>query len=84
MYAEELNDTAQEDALIAAVHRGVRVRIVCTGDGDVSGLRAGGVQVVVDKKLYIHAKAVVADGATVYIGSENISATSSTRTVRWA
>ena len=75
VYAEELDDPAQEDALIAAVHRGVRVRIVCTGDGEVSKLQAGGVQVVVDKKLYIHAKAVIADGATVYIGSENISAT---------
>ena len=76
VYAEELDDPAQEDALIAAVHRGVRVRIVCTGDGDVANLRAGGVQVVVDKKLYIHAKAIVADGTTVFIGSENISATS--------
>jgi phosphatidylserine/phosphatidylglycerophosphate/cardiolipin synthase-like enzyme len=54
----------------------VRVRIVCTGDGDVCRLRAGGVQVVADKALYIHAKAIVADGATVFIGSENISSTS--------
>lgn len=76
VYAEELDDAAQEDALIAAVRRGVRVRIVCTGDGDVSRLRAGGVQIVVDKALYIHAKAIVADGRVVFIGSENISATS--------
>jgi hypothetical protein len=74
--AEEDNDSAQEDAMIAAAHRGVRVRVVCTGDGDVSRLRVGGVQVVVDKSLYIHAKAIVADGATVFIGSENVSATS--------
>jgi phosphatidylserine/phosphatidylglycerophosphate/cardiolipin synthase-like enzyme len=76
VYAEELNDSAQEDALIAAVRRGVRVRLVCTGDGDVAKLHAGGVQVVIDKKLYIHAKAVVMDGSVVFIGSENISATS--------
>jgi hypothetical protein len=76
VYAEEVNDAAQEDALIAAARRGVKVRMVCTGDGDMSRLRAGGVQVVVDKALYIHAKAIVADGATVFIGSENISSTS--------
>jgi phosphatidylserine/phosphatidylglycerophosphate/cardiolipin synthase-like enzyme len=84
VYAEEVNDAAQEDALIAAAHRGVRVRVVCTGDGDVSRLRAGGVQVVVDKALYIHAKAIVADGAIVFIGSENISSTSLDKNRRWA
>jgi hypothetical protein len=32
--------------------------------------------VVVDKSLYIHAKAIGTNGATVFIGSENISSTS--------
>jgi phosphatidylserine/phosphatidylglycerophosphate/cardiolipin synthase-like enzyme len=37
VYAEEVNDSAQEDAMSATAHRGVRVRVVCTGDN--AGLR---------------------------------------------
>jgi hypothetical protein len=42
----------------------------------VARIKAGGVQIVMLKSPYIHAKAVVEDGSTVYLGSENISATS--------
>ncbi len=76
VYAEEVDDPQVEQALIAAVKRGVRVRVVCTGDGDVGTLQRGGVQVVVRQTPYIHAKAVVADARAVFIGSENISTTS--------
>ncbi len=76
VYAEEVADAPQEHALIAAVKRGVRVRVVTTGDGDDGVLIRGGVQVVVTTSPYIHAKAVVADGVLAFVGSENISSTS--------
>jgi phosphatidylserine/phosphatidylglycerophosphate/cardiolipin synthase-like enzyme len=74
VYAEEVADSRQEQLLIAAAKRGVKVRVVCTGDGDISALRAGGVLVVVKRSPYIHAKAFIADGSVMY--SENISTTS--------
>jgi cardiolipin synthase len=76
VYAEETYDRQIEAALAAAVRRGVRVRMVTTGDGDVATLERTGVQVVIRQQPYIHAKAIVADRRAVFLGSENLSSTS--------
>lgn len=52
VYAAEVADPAQEHALIAAVRRGVRVRVVTTGDGDAAVLTRSGVQVTVRSSPY--------------------------------
>ena len=78
---EEMYDAASEDALIAAARRGVDVRLILPGATDIeaadaSRLKAGGVRLVYVAAPYIHAKAIVSDGALAFIGSENFSATS--------
>jgi phosphatidylserine/phosphatidylglycerophosphate/cardiolipin synthase-like enzyme len=77
LYEEELNDPAFESRLIAAARRGVRVRLLTSaGSAGVERLRAGHVEVRIQTSPYIHAKAIVADGYRVFIGSENVSTTS--------
>jgi phosphatidylserine/phosphatidylglycerophosphate/cardiolipin synthase-like enzyme len=77
LYEEEINDTGVEGRLIAAHKRGVRVRLIISETGaGVDALRAGGVAVTIMSHPYVHAKAIVADGSRVFIGSENVSATS--------
>lgn len=80
---EEMYDTASEDALIAAARRGVDVEVVLpppsggsSYDTDVSRLLSGGVHVRYLSAPYIHAKLLIADGSTAFVGSENFSATS--------
>jgi phosphatidylserine/phosphatidylglycerophosphate/cardiolipin synthase-like enzyme len=77
---EEMADTAIVTALVAAAHRGVAVSVIMTTSPTwadaFSRLRAGGVRVVTypsTASLYIHAKVVVADGTTAFVGSENFS-----------
>ena len=73
---EELNDQAVSNDLQAAVHRGVKVRLVTTVDDKIGSL-AGAIPTVVRlSRLYVHAKAIIADGKEMYVGSENFSATS--------
>ncbi|MHB8618405.1 MAG: phospholipase D-like domain-containing protein, partial [Chloroflexota bacterium] len=82
--AEEVQDKEVEAALLAAARRGVRVRLVISKgsrahDTNVPGvdrLRAGGVQVHYMNKPFVHAKLVLADGVTAFVGSENISTAS--------
>jgi cardiolipin synthase len=81
--AEEMDSTAVEDALAGAARRGVSVKLVMTADSDyaaaLSALAAAGVQVRLyapDAPLYIHAKLIEADGARVFLGSENFSTAS--------
>ncbi len=76
LYAEEIYDTASIQALADATRRGVRVRIVYAGLGDAEGVSGIGAQVARVVSPYIHAKALVADGTTLFVGSENLSATS--------
>jgi len=77
LYAEEVNDTATENRLVAAARRGVRVHLITSQAGPgVDALRRGGVSVHVVSSPYIHAKAIVTDRAALFIGSENISTTS--------
>jgi hypothetical protein len=76
VYAEEVADRQLVADLAAAARRGVRVRMVAASAKDQATLRAAGVAVVIRKTPYIHAKAIVADNAAVFLGSENLSATS--------
>ena len=81
LYAEEVQDTGLETALIAAAKRGVTVRLISNA-GDRSNTRgiariqAGGVVVRLVKKPYIHAKLILVDNRWAFVGSENISAAS--------
>lgn len=77
LYAEEVDDASIEDHLAKAVKRGVRVRlIVPTGSSGVDTVRRDGVAVKLQPTPYVHAKTIVADRHLLYLGSENISATS--------
>lgn len=87
---EEFSDTYSTgivNAVAAAAARGVTVRVVIANGGidsaSVSRVKAQGAQVVMtgptsghgtQANPYIHAKAIVADGARAYVGSENFSA----------
>jgi cardiolipin synthase len=81
VYAEEVQDRGIEAALVAASHRGVRVRLIsnaadATNTRGLAVLRAGGVGIRLLHSPYIHAKAVIADNRWAFVGSENISAAS--------
>jgi phosphatidylserine/phosphatidylglycerophosphate/cardiolipin synthase-like enzyme len=82
LYAEVIRDDEVIDALSTAAQRGVRVRVIVNAPEDALDATVGdvlasnGVQVRVDRALYIHAKAMVIDGAAVVIGSTNPTATS--------
>ena len=77
---EEMDAPAITSALEAAARRGVSVTVIMTDDSewssDFSDLEAAGVHVRTyseDAALYIHAKAIVADGNRAFVGSENFS-----------
>jgi cardiolipin synthase A/B len=62
--------------------RGVQVAVIlpaaqsASGDSNSQGIAAikqGGVQVREDPQLYMHAKIIIVDGRTAFVGSENIS-----------
>jgi phosphatidylserine/phosphatidylglycerophosphate/cardiolipin synthase-like enzyme len=81
---EELSDTQVTAALTARADAGVPVRIVLANDTTpaaaqqtaITTLKAHHVKLVSLVTPYIHAKAIVADGATVYVGSENLTTNS--------
>jgi cardiolipin synthase len=80
---EEMDDRAVESALEAAAERGVAVEVVMTASPEwaaaLASLVAHGVEVRTYSRgasLYIHAKVVVADGTSAFVGSENFSAAS--------
>jgi phosphatidylserine/phosphatidylglycerophosphate/cardiolipin synthase-like enzyme len=73
-------------ALCRAAERGVRVRLVMTYQSESSGPLATlghcGASVRVDHgetPIYIHAKEIIADGTSAYVGSQNFSYDSLTR-----
>jgi len=83
---EEMSSTSIIDALDAAAARGVHVTVVMTDSSEWSSafgrLTAAGVQVRTyppSAALYIHAKAIVADGRRAFVGSQNFSSASLTR-----
>lgn len=80
---EEMDDSAVTSALEDAAQRGVKVEVVMTYSsswaGGFSQLVDAGVKVSTypnDGSLYIHAKVVVADGASLFLGSQNFSESS--------
>jgi cardiolipin synthase A/B len=81
VYNELMNDADITQALEAAAARGVRVRIVMTYATNWKEaffkLRDAGVSVRTfassSKKIYIHAKVLLINGTTVFVGSENFS-----------
>jgi cardiolipin synthase len=78
---EEMGDTAVTGALERAGRRGVHVEVTMTAASEwaqaFGGLTAAGVHVHLypdtGSGLYIHAKAIVADGRSAFVGSENFS-----------
>ncbi|MBY0473001.1 cardiolipin synthase [Patescibacteria group bacterium] len=84
IYNEEMADKDITEALVVAAKRGVKVRVDMTYATNWKPafikLRDGGVAVRTfpssSKTLYIHAKVIIADGTTAFMGSENFSETS--------
>jgi phosphatidylserine/phosphatidylglycerophosphate/cardiolipin synthase-like enzyme len=78
LYAEKLESSPLMSAMVDAARRGVTVRIVATPpDKKVPGpladaIRRRQIEVRVPRDLGIHAKMMLVDGATVYLGSENV------------
>jgi phosphatidylserine/phosphatidylglycerophosphate/cardiolipin synthase-like enzyme len=77
---EELSDALVVGALAAAQKRGLKVRVVLADNAPspsqataVTQLKAASVSVVSVGTPYIHAKAIVVDGARAYVGSENFT-----------
>lgn len=77
---EEMDDSGIANALEAAARRGVQVEVVMTYSSswttEFDDLVDSGVKVSTysaDAPLYIHAKVVVADGKTAFVGSQNFS-----------
>jgi phosphatidylserine/phosphatidylglycerophosphate/cardiolipin synthase-like enzyme len=80
---EEMNSSAIESALEQAAHRGVDVRVVMTNSSSWASafnqLVANGVHVATyasNAPIYIHAKAIVINNNTAYVGSINFSTAS--------
>jgi len=77
---EELSDYHTADALKGALGRGVKVRVVLSdatqtssGQAAVAEVKGAGGSLVTVSTPYIHAKTLVVDGTTAYVGSENFS-----------
>ena len=77
---EELSDSQIFPALVAAHDRGVALRVVLSDDTPTSAqanavatLEADGIPVKKLSTPYVHAKAIVADDALAYVGSENLT-----------
>ncbi|HLQ29727.1 MAG TPA: phospholipase D-like domain-containing protein [Ktedonobacteraceae bacterium] len=80
--AEEMNDTAIEQALANAAQHGVQIQVILpapqgsssdSNSQGIASIKQGGVQVKEDPHLYMHAKIIVVDGQKAFVGSENIS-----------
>ncbi len=80
MEAEELSDYVLVGDLANAADRGVQVHIVLSDSSpsaaqtkSVATLKSHGVKLVTLHNPYVHAKSLVADGSTAYVGSENFT-----------
>jgi cardiolipin synthase A/B len=80
-----MQDSGIEQDLSAAAQRGVTVQVILpapsgsSSDSNSSGIatiKQGGVAVREDPRLYMHAKILIVDGQTAFVGSENISSQS--------
>ena len=87
--AEEMQDSAIEQAIVDAGQRGVKVQVILpssstsssdsTGDSNRDGINAinhSGIHIEEDPQLYMHAKIIIVDGQKAFVGSENISTAS--------
>lgn len=77
---EELSDSDVTSDLAAAADRGVKIRIVLADSSPsssqsnaVSTLKSHGASIVTTSTPYIHAKAIVVDGVSMYVGSANLT-----------
>jgi phosphatidylserine/phosphatidylglycerophosphate/cardiolipin synthase-like enzyme len=78
---EELSDYKIVDALVAAKKANIAVRVVLASDTSppaaqttaIQQLKAAGIKVVALSNPYVHAKALIVDGARAYVGSENFT-----------
>jgi phosphatidylserine/phosphatidylglycerophosphate/cardiolipin synthase-like enzyme len=82
---EEWQDQQIGDHLLAALKKGVKMRLVASPNDPLSSdfnepqradLRQAGAQVRYLRSLYMHAKMYLVDGKKAFVGSENDSATS--------
>ncbi|CAA9555337.1 MAG: Cardiolipin synthetase [uncultured Thermomicrobiales bacterium] len=84
IYAEVMRDEAVLVAIERAEDRGVAVRLLMSpeyGDDDRGSaererLATSGVEIRYARGVYVHAKAIVADGTVAWIGSQNFTSTS--------
>lgn len=84
IYAEVIRDEQIITALIDAERRGVSVRFVVSpeysdsdrGETERAQLSRAGVEIRFARGVYVHAKAIIVDGETAWIGSQNFTATS--------
>lgn len=82
VYAEEMYDERMVNAFIAARKRGVTVRILVPSSDDadqqaqIDRLIAAGVDVRLLDAPTLHAKMILVDDRDVFVGSQNMSATS--------
>ncbi|CAN5752765.1 hypothetical protein BH23CHL5_BH23CHL5_09060 [soil metagenome] len=83
LYSEFITDPEIIDSLIAAAQRGVLVRLVMSEASEESlaseepgSLARNGVIVRIVNAPYIHAKAIIADGNALFIGSQNFTSNS--------
>ncbi|MGN6033290.1 MAG: phospholipase D-like domain-containing protein [Thermomicrobiales bacterium] len=82
LYVEVINDPGMINALGYAAQAGLRVRLIVNSPESDSvrstyaALARSGVEVRVLGKLYVHAKAMVVDGTSVIVGSQNFTPTS--------
>lgn len=82
--SEEMDSYKVEDALLADARRGVNVEVLMTEDSSwdsaFNELKAGGAHIKLYpysyNGLYIHAKVIIVDGTTAYVGSINYSTAS--------
>lgn len=80
---ESISDDEIVGALGRAHDRGAQVRVIVADNSDTPAesdahatLLKGGVSLVKVSKPYIHAKAIVVDGAVAFVGSENLTTNS--------
>jgi cardiolipin synthase len=82
--AEEMQDSGVEQAIVSAAGRGVQVQVILPVPSGSSDSNSAGIQTIKqaraqvkeDTKFYMHAKMMVIDSQTGFVGSENISTAS--------
>lgn len=82
LYVEVINDPGLINALGYAAQAGIRVRLIVNSPENdnvrttYAALARSGVEVRVLGRLYVHAKAMIVDGSSVIVGSQNFTPTS--------